>query len=344
MMTGMVVLTPVSMGMGAAYATMGSNKDATDTAAKGIRIFIPSVYHKKRLKRMFLRPLSGVIRTPLWCRLSPFMNDFGFKSRAIGNDGPVPRVRAPKTQRSASRLKAMFASVLRRLKKPKTTRGWKRILLQSVLAIAILGMASLGILWVTLPNIDDPATMFPAQSTVILDRNGVELYRLFTEEDRTYVAGDGINPFVKKATIAIEDQRFISRNTCFDLTGYMRAALSQLAPSYFVRSGGSTLTQQFAGNALVGRERSILRKVRELLLACQLEQRYDKNELLELYLNWIPYGQNAYGVEQASKKYFGIGAKDLTLAQASILASLPHQTVSFPPKMGDWSKINFLFF
>lgn len=259
------------------------------------------------------------------------MNDFGFKSRMIGDEVSAPRVRTPKKQPITSRLKAVWGGVMQRFKKPKKARNWKRVLLQVVIGLFVAGLVGLGILWVTLPNIDDPATMFPAQSTVILDRNGVELYRLFTEEDRTYVSGDGISPFIKKATIAIEDQRFISRSTCFDLTGYMRAALSQLAPSFFVRSGGSTLTQQFAGNALVGRERSILRKVRELLLACQLEQRYDKNELLELYLNWIPYGQNAYGIEQASKKYFSISAKDLSLAQAAVLASLPQRPSYFNP-------------
>jgi membrane peptidoglycan carboxypeptidase len=173
--------------------------------------------------------------------------------------------------------------------------------------------------------------MFPAQSTVILDRNGVELYRLFSEQDRTYVHGDNISPFAKSATIAIEDERFLSRSACFDIIGYARAGLSQIAPSIFVKSGGSTLTQQFAGNALVGRERSVIRKVRELMLACELERKYNKDELLELYLNWIPYGHNAYGIEQASKNYFGISAKDLTLAQASVLASLPQRPSYFNP-------------
>lgn len=205
------------------------------------------------------------------------------------------------------------------------------LVLKSVASVGCTGIVILAALWLTLPNIDDPQTMFPAQSTVILDRNGVELYRLFSEQDRTYVHGPDISPFVKQATIAIEDERFLSRSTCFDVIGYMRAALSQIAPSLFVRSGGSTLTQQFAGNALVGRERSIVRKVRELMLACELERKYDKDELLELYLNWIPYGHNAYGIEQASKNYFSISAKDLTIAQSAVLASLPQRPSYFNP-------------
>lgn len=187
------------------------------------------------------------------------------------------------------------------------------------------------ILWITLPNIDDPETMFPSQSTVILDRNGVELYRLFSEQDRTYVPGDAISDHIKEATIAIEDERFFDRNICFDIRGFTRAALSQILPGIFVRSGGSTLTQQFAGNALVGRRRSIVRKIREYMLACSLEQKYDKDELLELYLNWIPYGSNAYGIEQASKRYFGKSASGITLAEAAVIASLPQRPSYFNP-------------
>jgi membrane peptidoglycan carboxypeptidase len=213
----------------------------------------------------------------------------------------------------------------------RTRREWVMLGLKATGILAVLLFLFLLILWLTLPNIEDPTTMFPSQSTIILDRNGVELYRLFSEEDRTYIRGADISPFVKDATIAIEDERFLSRSTCFDVTGYVRAALSQIAPGIFVRSGGSTLTQQFAGNALVGRQRTIIRKIRELMLSCELERKYNKEELLELYLNWIPYGHNAYGIEQASKNYFGISAKDLTLAQSTVLASLPQRPSYFNP-------------
>lgn len=187
--------------------------------------------------------------------------------------------------------------------------------------LSLSGIASFCILWITLPNIDDPQTLFAAQSTVIYDRNGTELYRLFSEQDRTYVPLDRIADSAEQATIAIEDERFFERG-CFDAIGFTRAVLSQIFPRQFVRSGGSTLTQQFAKNALVGNDRTLLRKARELLLACKLEHRYDKNHLLELYLNWIPYGKNAYGIEQASKNYFGISADTLTVAQGAILGAL----------------------
>lgn len=269
--------------------------------------------------------------------------DFGFQRRTIGEEERNGRTvilqqrkksagdvsRRPRSE--SGRLRRLFAHVTRFAGKPRTRRQWGMLLIKVFGAFAGIGFLILIVLWFTLPNIDDPQTMFPAQSTVILDRNGIELYRLFSEQDRTYVRSADISPFVKSATIAIEDERFLSRSACFDIIGYARAGLSQLFPSLFVRSGGSTLTQQFAGNALVGRERSITRKIRELMLACELERKYNKDELLELYLNWIPYGHNAYGIEQASKNYFAVSSKDLTLAQSAILASLPQRPSYFNP-------------
>lgn len=269
------------------------------------------------------------------------MSDFGFQSRTIGDEGQddhtiVIREKKQKkkvsdVRRGPGKVRRVLMAIVSFAGKSRSRRQWGMLLLKTGGVLAAAGFVLLAVLWFTLPNIDDPQTMFPAQSTVILDRNGIELYRLFSEQDRTYVRGADISPFVKSATIAIEDERFLSRSACFDIISYARAGLSQIAPGYFVRSGGSTLTQQFAGNALVGRKRSIVRKVRELMLACELERKYNKDELLELYLNWIPYGHNAYGIEQASKNYFGTGAKDLTLAQSAVLASLPQRPSYFNP-------------
>ncbi len=227
------------------------------------------------------------------------------------------------------------ANALARVKgvvfKKRTKKEWKTIAVRTVAGGAAAAVLGLALLWITLPNIDDPSTLFASQSTAIVDRNGVELYRLFSEQDRTYIPGAEISNSVKQATIAIEDERFFSRGSCFDIIGFSRAVLSQVLPGALVRSGGSTLTQQFAGNALVGRERSLLRKIRELMLACKLEQKYDKDQLLELYLNWIPYGPTSYGIEQAARNYFGTGANSITLAQAAALASIPQRPSYFSP-------------
>jgi membrane peptidoglycan carboxypeptidase len=266
-------------------------------------------------------------------------SDPGFSSRPIYEGEKTSFFRR---RRESVRLKGwlggavnLFLGSLSRLRrwwrKPRNRRQWRFLILKSVGGLLVLVILFLAVLWFTLPDINDPTALLASQSTVILDRNGVELYRLFSDQDRTYVYGNQINNRIKQATIAIEDERFLARSGCFDVIGFSRAVLSQIAPRFFVRSGGSTLTQQFAGNALVGRQRSIVRKLRELMLACQLERRYNKDQLLEPYLNWIPYGSNAYGIEQASRNYFGIGSKNVSLAQAAVLASLPQRPSYFTP-------------
>ena len=189
----------------------------------------------------------------------------------------------------------------------------------------------LGYILFTLPDVDEIGALIAAESTVITDRRGTELYRIHGEEDRTLVSLAEISDNIEKATIAIEDQRFYERG-CFDVIGFSRAALSQVLPSFFVRSGGSTITQQFSKNALIGtRKKRITRKLREYILSCQLEQRYTKDEVLEFYLNRIPYGNNAHGVEQASQTYFAKSASGLTLAEASVLAALPQLPTYLSP-------------
>lgn len=259
------------------------------------------------------------------------MGDIGFTQRVIEGEKKWPLgVRSRKAKSRKEEMSRKAALLWQRVKS-MDRKSWRKTIVKTILALIVISMLTLLLLWFTLPNIDDPAAMFPAQSTVILDRNGVELYRLYSEQDRTYVAGDAISDYAKDATVAIEDERFFGRSVCFDFIGFTRASLSQIFPGLLVRSGGSTLTQQFAGNAFVGRKKSVIRKVRELMLACQLERRYDKDELLELYLNWIPYGQNAYGIEQASKNYFGISAGELSLAQSALLAALPQRPSYFSP-------------
>lgn len=260
------------------------------------------------------------------------MQDFGFSTRELGE-----RHRRSRHEKRSSRGSPLLAkgrdwkdALIRWIKTPRTRREWKILFFKTCGWGAGALVLFLLIIWFTLPNIDDPKTLFASQSTVIADRNGVELYRVFSGQDRTYIPFDHISNGVKKATIAIEDERFLDRG-CFDVIGFSRAVLSQFLPGILVRSGGSTLTQQFAGNALVGRNRSVVRKVREYMLACELERKYNKDQLLELYLNWIPYGENAYGVEQASHRYFGTGAVALSLAQSAVLAALPQRPSYFSP-------------
>lgn len=184
----------------------------------------------------------------------------------------------------------------------------------------------LAFLWLTLPSLDDPASLLAAQSTTITDRNGTELYRLYGSQDRTYVPGDQISDAVKAAIVATEDKRFYTRG-CLDTRAFAR-----LIVRFGQAGGASTLTRQLARNALNLQQENILnRKLKEIILGCQLEGTYSKDKILEMYLNWVPFGRNIYGVEQASRQYFGKAAKDLTLAESAVMASLPQLPSYYSP-------------
>ncbi len=127
-------------------------------------------------------------------------------------------------------------------------------------------------------------------------------------------------PYLPKAFIAIEDRRFYS-HFGVDPLGILRAATRNLAGGG-VAQGGSTLTQQLAKNLFLTQERTFSRKIQEAILALWLEHEYSKNQILELYLNRVYFGSGAYGVEAAARKYFGHGARNVTLAEAAVLAGL----------------------
>lgn len=212
------------------------------------------------------------------------------------------------------------------INRPHNRTGWMQLAVKSAGAVSAIVLLYLVFLWLTLPDIQDPRSLIASQSTVIVDRNGVELYRLFSDEDRTYITADRIPDHLEKAAIAIEDERFYERG-CLDVRAIARVVL------HLGRAGGgSTLTRQLARNALnLKNENVYSRKLKEFMLGCQMERRFTKDELLELYLNWIPFGSNAYGVEQASKAYFGISAEELTLGQSAVLASLPQRPTYYSP-------------
>lgn len=178
-----------------------------------------------------------------------------------------------------------------------------------------------------LPDIGDANKT--AISTEILDRNGTSLYTIHGEENREYVPYDKISPHIVNATISIEDSGFWTHHG-FDFGGIAKAVLNKVFSIGEAR-GGSTITQQYAKNAFLTTEKSIIRKIRELILAVKIEQKYDKKKILELYLNEIPYGNNAYGIQKAAETYFGKNAADLTIAESAILAGIPQLPSYYNP-------------
>ncbi len=168
-----------------------------------------------------------------------------------------------------------------------------------------------------------------AEATRIYDRNGELLYDIFKNENRTPIKLAEVPDMVKKSTISIEDKDFYKHGG-FSPLGILRS-LFQLIIHRQVEGGGSTLTQQLVKNALLSPERSVIRKIKEFILAVQVERSYSKDQILEMYLNEIPYGGTAYGIEAAANLYFGKHAKDLDLAEGSLLAGLPQMPSVYSP-------------
>ncbi|MBL7036623.1 transglycosylase domain-containing protein [Candidatus Microgenomates bacterium] len=165
-------------------------------------------------------------------------------------------------------------------------------------------------------------------STRLLDRNGKLLYEIYTDTRRSPVELSSLPEYVKTSTIAIEDKDFY-KHYGFSFTGIARAAFKIVTRGKV--EGGSTLTQQLVKNALLTPERTIRRKAREFFLTIIVEGIYSKDQILEMYLNQIPYGSTAYGIESASELYFGKPAKNLNLAEASLIAGLPQSPTRYSP-------------
>ena len=165
-------------------------------------------------------------------------------------------------------------------------------------------------------------------STKILDRNGEVLYDIFLDQRRSPVPIDEVPLYLRQATIAIEDKNFY-KHQGFDPTGYVRAVYNIIVNRRL--QGGSTLTQQLVKNVLLSPERTVFRKVKEFILAIQIERKYSKDEILQMYLNEAPYGGTAWGVGSAAEIYFGKKVKDLTLTESAVLAGLPQRPSSYSP-------------
>lgn len=169
----------------------------------------------------------------------------------------------------------------------------------------------------------------PQATVVVEDRYGREIDSFYLER-RVWVPLEDLPAHVPEAFIAAEDRRFWS-HPGVDLAGVARAAWANFAGGG-VGQGGSTLTQQLVKNLLVGKERSYTRKMREAVLAYRLDQEIGKERVLELYLNYVALGSGNYGVEAASRDYFGISARDLDPGQAALLAGLPPAPSRYSPR------------
>ncbi len=166
-------------------------------------------------------------------------------------------------------------------------------------------------------------------STKIYDRNGKLLFDIFADQNRTPVPLSEMPKHLQEATIAIEDKDFYRHQGVNIIGGMVRALLADVTHGQL--QGGSTITQQLVKSELLTPDRTITRKIKEIILAVWVEILYPKDKILELYLNQVPYGGTAWGVESASERYFGKKVNQLSLAQAALLAGLPQAPTLYSP-------------
>src|SRR5579872_2493875 len=209
--------------------------------------------------------------------------------------------------------------------------GFRNILLL-ICAVALVSMGFLLIYLSTIkiPSIDSIDQTQVSQSTKIYDRTGkILLYDIFQNKKRTVIPFDSISPYIKQATLSIEDKNFYSHGGIV-ISSIIRSILVNLT-SLSLSQGGSTITQQVVKNTLLTNDKSPIRKLKEWILAVKLEKVMTKDQIFNLYLNEIPYGGANYGVEEASQSYFGKSASDVDIAQAAYLASMPQAPSYYSP-------------
>lgn len=224
-------------------------------------------------------------------------------------------------------------------KKPvpqKAVVFWLRMAALAVLAL----MAFLIFTYVYYINdLASPENLMNRNNTglIIYDRNGKQLYKSSGIKQFEPVSFDKIPQYLKDATVAVEDKNFY-RHPAFSIPSIARSTVADLL-SGSASFGGSTITQQLVKNSVLSSEKTFKRKAEELVLAVEVERRYSKDKILEMYLNSIYYGNGAYGVQEASQTYFGKSVDKITLNESAVLASLPYAPSLLSPFGGDREKL-----
>lgn len=222
-----------------------------------------------------------------------------------------------------------------KLKLPKIHIPIKKITLPSVtwkkatlIILIISTLYNISTYFKSLPSPHELSTRSPSLSTKIYDRNGKLLYKIYKDENRTLISLDKLPSYVIESTLAAEDKNFYN-HIGISISGIIRATRNNITKKTV--QGGSTITQQLVKNTLLTPEKTIERKIKEAILSLWTETIFTKEEILEMYLNEVPYGGTAYGIEEAAQQYFGKSAYSLNLEEASLLAGLPTAPTTLSP-------------
>ena len=252
----------------------------------------------------------------------------------------LPRIKIPNLsflkleELKVDLLELKISSKIKRLLNRDLTRYQKfrlKIRIGYLLILLLIVGLSFGFYFFILRDLPSPKKLTqikPQVSTKIYDRNGNLLYKIYKDQNRTIVPLSQIPPHVRLATLAAEDAEFYS-NPGFSVKGISRAFIQDIETGSL--QGGSTITQQLVKNTLLTPEKTLTRKIMELILSIEVEATYTKDQILDMYLNEVGYGGTAYGIEEASQEYFGKDVQNLDLAQAAYLAGLTKSPTTFSP-------------
>jgi len=261
-----------------------------------------------------------------------------WKKREVRRPSATSSVRQS-IQRSRQMRERVPLSSLQKTKRRYTKR--RKLDKKTTMNLILMGMIGilvflifsfLYVLWLS-RDLPDPNKLIDrsvAESTKIYDRTGETiLYEVSGDEKRTIIKLEEMPDYLKWATISAEDRTFYEHHG-FNILAMIKGVIIDPLTGKPAR-GGSTLTQQLVKNAILSNERKISRKIREFILSYRIENKFSKDEILQMYLNEIPYGSTAYGIESAARKYFGLHASELNLAQTAVLAALPKAPTYYSP-------------
>jgi len=255
---------------------------------------------------------------------------------------PIPQLKIKNIYQNNMPIKNYSGSYFKKKKKFKLPFN---INIKSLLTVSLAGLAGLGVLSVillawTAASLPDPNRIIDrsvALSSKIYDRTGQHLlYDIHGTQKRTFVKLEEIPQYLKDATLTAEDRNFYQHKG-ISLTGIIRSAIKNVLTGSKV--GGSTLTQQLVKNAILSPEKTYTRKIKEVIMSYQIEKRFSKDQILQMYFNEIPYGSVAYGAEAAAQTYFGKSAKDLSLGESAVLAALPQAPTYYSPYGNNLDKL-----